>query len=79
MGRDFPHLSRQALVPTQPPMQQVLGLISRGKTAGAVIPFHVSQLKYLQGQTLGVMEILFSKFCAGFAKNVPSDERLHAP
>ena len=44
-----------------------------------VIPFHVSQLTYLQGQTLGVMEIFFSTFCAGFATNVPSDEKLHAP
>jgi len=55
MGRDFPHLSRQALGPTQPPMQQVLGLNSRGKAAGAVIPFRVSHLTYLQGQTLGIM------------------------
>jgi len=44
-----------------------------------VIPFCVSQLTYLQGQTLGVTEILFSTFCAGFATNVPSDERLHVP
>ena len=33
-GRDFPHLSRPALRPTQPPIQRVPGL-SRGKAAGA--------------------------------------------
>ena len=44
-----------------------------------VIPFRVPQLGHLHGKTLRVMEILFSTFCAGFAKNVPLDERLHAP
>jgi len=34
VGRDFPHLSRPALGPTQPPIQWVPGL-SRGKVAGA--------------------------------------------
>jgi hypothetical protein len=33
-GRDFLHLSRPVLGPTQPPVQWVLGL-SRGKAAGA--------------------------------------------
>jgi hypothetical protein len=33
-GRDFPHLSRPALGPTQPPTQWATGL-SRGKAAGA--------------------------------------------
>ena len=34
-GRDFPHLSRPALAPTQPPVQWVPGHISRGKAAEA--------------------------------------------
>jgi hypothetical protein len=33
-GRDFPHLSRLTLRPTQPPVQWVTDL-SRGKSAGA--------------------------------------------
>jgi hypothetical protein len=34
-GRDFPHLSRPALGPTQSPIQCVSGLIPGGKAAGA--------------------------------------------
>jgi hypothetical protein len=34
-GRDFPHPSRPALVPTQPPIQWLPGLFSESKAAGA--------------------------------------------
>ena len=34
-GRDFPHLSRPALGPTQPPLQWVPGLSQGQRVAGA--------------------------------------------
>jgi len=34
-GRNFPHPSRHALVPTLPPVQWVTGLIPVGKESGA--------------------------------------------
>jgi len=33
-GRDFPHQSRRPLDPTQPPIQWISGLFSRGKAGG---------------------------------------------
>ena len=34
-GRDFPHQSRPALGPIQPPVKLVLGFFPKGKAAGA--------------------------------------------
>jgi len=35
VGRDFPHLSRLALGPTQPPIHWIPALLPGGKPAGA--------------------------------------------